>query len=171
MGVIGGDRFGSYFVDAYSSMRDQDTRFDDFEIDILSKILRLAPECARHTNKSGLFPLHIVADRQRRSYESDERRLELVRVIWKADPDVVSVMDRELNLPPFALPERYVQGSSWNVEEDYDDYRCESRKYSGLSSTYFLLRQRPEMIAETISMIQKDSKEEIEPNAKRIKQD
>lgn len=169
MGMID-DGFGrKYCVDAYAARR-AEPRYDDFKVFIVSEILRLAPECARHTNKQGLFPLHVVADRQRLRYKSDESRLELLHIIWKADPDVASIMDKELNLPPFALPERYVKGSCGNIEEDEDDYRCESRKYTGLSSTYFLLRQQPEMIAETIAMMQKESKEVAEPSPKRIKQ-
>eukprot|EP00986_Skeletonema_menzelii_P000861 scaffold243_cov140-Skeletonema_menzelii.AAC.3 len=60
-------------------------------------------------DKNGLYPLHRVADRNRYTmYEkSDEHRLELEQSIFEADPDVASIMDKELNLPPFALPERY----------------------------------------------------------------
>lgn len=169
MGMIEDGFDSKYCVDLYMA-RSTDPRYDDFKCFIVSEILRLAPECARQT-KQGLFPLHIVADRQRLHYKSDRSRLELLHSIWKADPDVASIMDKELNLPPFALPERYVKGSYKNIEEDPDDWRSvsESRTYTGLSSTYFLLRQQPEMIAETITMMQKESKEVTEPSPKRMK--
>eukprot|EP00984_Skeletonema_dohrnii_P003474 scaffold1171_cov103-Skeletonema_dohrnii-CCMP3373.AAC.5 len=131
--------------------------FDDY---IVTTILRLAPECAGQRNKKGLYPLHIVADCERQSFLSDERRLHLVQTVFKANPDVAGIMDNEINLPSFTLPERYEKSSIYSLEE----------RRSGLSSTYFLLRQRPEMIAETISMIQKESKEVAEPSSKRIKQ-
>jgi len=131
--------------------------FDDY---IVTTILRLAPECARQRNKKGVYPLHIVADCERLSLLSDERRLHLVQTVFKANPDVASIMDNEINLPSFTLPERYEKTTIYSLDE----------RHSGLSSTYFLLRQRPEMIAETISMIQKESKEVAEPSSKRIKQ-
>ena len=138
--------------------------FDDY---IVTTILRLAPECARQRSKKGLYPLHIVADRERQSLLSDERRLHLVQTVFKANPDVASIMDNQFNLPSFTLPERYEMSKIYCSY--FDERELEDRR-SGLSSTYFLLRQRPEMIAETISMIQKESKEVAEPSSKRIKQ-
>lgn len=144
--------------------------FQDFQAYILKMMLTLAPECARQRNKEGLYPLHRVADRNRYSFyrDSGERRLQLVQTVFEADPDVASIMDNEINLPPFTLPERYEESQVYEREQN--------AQYPGLSSTYFLLRQRPEMIAETISMIQRGLKEAeaeaeaAEPSAKRLKQ-
>lgn len=71
-----------------------------------------------------------------------------VGLVFEADPDVASITDNKTNLPPFTLPERYYEG------EDID----EREQYPGVSSAYFLLRQRPDMIADTITMIQRELK-------------
>lgn len=56
--------------------------------------------------------------------------------MWETYPDAANDIDEETKLPAFALPSRLEDDG--NIPEYFDD---------GTSSTFFLLRQRPEMLA------------------------
>ena len=74
----------------------------------------------------------------------------------------------KIQIPPFALPQK----GNYYFYHDTRESEGEQGIYSGLSSTYFLFRQRPDMIAATISpMIQRETDEATEPSAKRLKQE
>lgn len=131
-GILGGDINLPYLVE-----KDR-----DFDLFIIKTILQIAPQCAQQIDASGLLPLHIVADSNRTSYISDSLRLSLVNTIWKAYPDAASTMDKQTNLPAFALPMRGFKHGDLVSSADW---------YTGVSSAYFLLRQRPEILAEVIA--------------------
>jgi len=116
----------------------------DFELFIVETILRIAPQCAKQKNETGLLPLQIVADTERRPYIRDKDRIALVGTIWKAYPDALSIIDNVSGLPPFTLP----------VRED-SPYTQRVNAHAGLSSSYFLLRQQPEILSEVIGSCQK----------------
>ena len=117
----------------------------DFELFIVETILRIAPQCAKQKNETGLLPLQIVADTERRPYIRDKDRIALVGTIWKAYPDALSIIDNVSGLPPFTLPA---------VRED-SPYTQRVNAHAGLSSSYFLLRQQPEILSEVIGSCQK----------------
>ena len=54
-----------------------------FELFIVELILRIAPQCAKQKNETGLLPLQIVADTERRPYIRDKDRIALVGTIWR----------------------------------------------------------------------------------------
>ena len=99
-------------------------------------ILKIAPQFAKQKDHDGRLPLHLAADSVRVPIQDKQERLSLVQTIWEAYPDAANDIDKETKLPAFALPSRFEAGG--NVPEYFDD---------GTSSTFFLLRQRPEMLA------------------------
>ena len=152
---------GSYCIDSLTCLGQRDyTQF------IVELILRLVPQCAEMKDSKGLLPLHIVADAQRNNFITANKRLSLVRSIWEAYPEAANTMDNEYNLPAFALP---VRGKgekgpySYNRDDNHDD-----PEYTGMSSTFFLLRQQPEMLSVAIAQCTiADSDEEANPPSKR----
>ena len=152
---------GSYCIDSLTCLGQRNyTQF------IVELILRLVPQCAEMKDSKGLLPLHIVADSQRNNFITANKRLSLVHTIWEAYPEAANTMDNEYNLPAFALP---VRGKgekdpySYNGDDKYDD-----PEYTGMSSTFFLLRQQPEMLSVAIAQYTiADSDEEAKPPSKR----
>ena len=101
---------------------------------VMSVIMKHAPQCARQCNDEGLLPLHLAADLQRVPDLYDSSRVKLVSIIWNAYPEAVGIVEKSTGLPPFALAARdkkVVIGST-------------------LSSSFFLLKQHPEIISEYI---------------------
>ena len=103
---------------------------------MIETILNIAPQCAEQKDHDGCLPLHLAADSVRVPIQDKQWRLSLVQTIWEAYPDAANDIDEETKLPAFALPSRLEDDG--NVPEYFDD---------GTSSTFFLLRQRPEMLA------------------------
>ena len=66
--------------------------------------------------------------------------------MWETYPDAANDIDEETKLPAFALPSRLEDDR--NIPEYFDD---------GTSITFFLLRQRPEMLAIALGGSQKVS--------------
>ena len=144
---------GHYLIDSVSSItRGYDRKF------IVESILRLVPQCAQQVNSKGLLPLHVAADSQEQIMTADER-LSLVRAIWQVYPEAVNTMHKEYQLPPFALP--VIPNYSYPSLED-------SRLYSGLSTTFLMLRQQPEMLSVAISQCT-NAKEEVKRPTKRLR--
>ena len=102
---------------------------------MIETILNIAPRCAEQRDHDGRLPLHHAADSVRVPIQDKQERLSLVQTIWEAYPDAANDIDEETKLPAFALPSRFE--ADGNVPKYYDD---------GTSSTFFLLRQRPEML-------------------------
>ncbi|KAL9185012.1 hypothetical protein ACHAXT_002789 [Thalassiosira profunda] len=149
---------------AYSVMVGTNNFGTGFKLFIVETILRLAPEAAQQWNKKGRLPLHIAADAEVGASMLADQRLSLVNTIWKAYPEAVGLMDKELSLPPFALPTRAEMDSHRRPYVSDDDYEDE---YTAFSSTYFLLRQQPEMLAEVVANCSTAKAESTEPSAKR----
>ena len=103
---------------------------------MIETILNIAPQCAEQKDHDGCLPLHLAADSVRVPIQDKQWRLSLVQTIWEAYPDAANDIDEETKLPAFALPSRLEDDR--NIPEYFDD---------GTSSTFFLLRQRPEMLA------------------------
>lgn len=106
-------------------------------------ILEVAPQCARQLNKEGRLPLHVAADPQTVQVSKSNPRINLVRDIWKVYPDAVGIVDQLTGLLPLALA---VRGPDTNEERDFimgNDRQIDE----GLSSSYFLLRQYPEILS------------------------
>jgi len=103
---------------------------------MIETILNIAPQCAEQKDHEERLPLHHAADSVRVPIQDKQERLSLVQTIWEAYPDAANDIDKETKLPAFALPSRLE--ADGNVPKYYDD---------GTSSTFFLLRQRPEMLA------------------------
>ena len=124
---------------------------------VMSVIMKHAPQCAQQFNDEGLLPLHLAADLVRVNLH-DSIRVDLVNMIWNAYPEAVGIIDKSTSLPPFALAARdkdVVIGSS-----------------STLSSSFFLLRQHPEIISDYIVSGEKISAQDsLVPLAKRPRKD
>ena len=120
-------------------------------------ILKHVPQCAQQYNDEGLLPLHIAADPQRLVLD-ENKRLNLVSMIWKAYPDAADIVDKNTGLPPFALAARgkdefgkveAKKKSKYNKEGDLIEHfdRFEAANEATLSSSFFLLRQHPEILS------------------------
>ena len=125
-------------------------------------ILKHVPQCAQQYNDEGLLPLHIAADPQRLVLD-ENKRLNLVSMIWKAYPDAADKVDKNTGLPPFALAARGKDESGtveadekckYKTDGDFFEHlgkmldRLEAGKKVTLSSSFFLLRQHPEILSE-----------------------
>ena len=140
---------------------DGNINFSQFLVDT---ILRLVPKCAQQENLQGLLPLHLAADFQG-PYIRAHERLSLVRTIWQAYPEAANVIDKKHLLPPFALPAR---GEREKDRCRYDSYFPEEDpEYSGTSTTFFLLRQQPEMLSVAIAQCSNADLKETERPTKR----
>eukprot|EP00571_Detonula_confervacea_P013011 CAMPEP_0172307746 /NCGR_PEP_ID=MMETSP1058-20130122/8531_1 /TAXON_ID=83371 /ORGANISM="Detonula confervacea, Strain CCMP 353" /LENGTH=526 /DNA_ID=CAMNT_0013019995 /DNA_START=27 /DNA_END=1607 /DNA_ORIENTATION=+ len=143
-----------YFIDTVKNNQ-YGSGFKQF---IIEQILSIAPQCAQQTDEKGLLPLHIAADALRLEHSHKKERLSLVRTIWQAYPDAASHIDKETRLPVFALP----------VRDKDDGTRPGYLIDDGISSAFFLLRQRPEIIAIACSGTDKNATSEAtEPPLKR----
>ena len=122
---------------------------------IMAVIMKHATQCAQQFNDEGLLPLHLAANLVRVNLH-DSIRVDLVNMIWNAYPEAVGITDKSTCLPPFALAARdkeVVTGSS-------------------LSSSFFLLKQHPEIISEYILSGKKISAQDsLVPLAKRPRKD
>ena len=105
-------------------------------------IVGAVPKCARQLDNEGRLPLHIVSDPETQQYPRNTG-LDIVRDIWKAYPEALYIPDRKTGLPPFALaargPDDTLEFCALTRRMDKDD---------GLTSSFFLLRQYPEILSE-----------------------
>mmetsp|Transcript_35818 Transcript_35818/g.61072 ORF Transcript_35818/g.61072 Transcript_35818/m.61072 type:complete len:540 (-) Transcript_35818:262-1881(-) len=132
----------------------------DFQLFLLQTILRIAPLCAKQRDDYGLLPLHVAANPQRVRYTSRhkyEHRLSVLNVILKAYPEALSVIDSETGLPPFALPVLH--------ENKYKNRGLV--QHLSLSSTYFLLRQQPDMLSGIIASLDGSKLKATSGNSKK----
>lgn len=87
-------------------------------------------------------------------YLTDRSRISLMGRILKAHPEALSEIDKETGLPPFALPIRRALSARCEEDSSSDEERfvCISswNDYTSLSSAYFLLRQKLEMLSEVV---------------------
>lgn len=132
----------SYCVDTVSTVHWR-VNFHNF---IIKTILKHAPQCARQFNDDGLLPLHIAADSQQVKDLTDKDRLNLVRIIWNTYPEAAEVIEKTTALPPFALA---VRSKDKEAEEEEEELRIET-EHQSLSTSFFLLKQFPEVLSEYI---------------------
>ena len=137
-------------------------RANDFDRDTtLEMVLQYAPRSAQLRNDEGRLPLHIVSDAQGIRL-TDENRLNLLRIVWNAYPDAAEKLDGKSGLPPFALA---VRGEDEDTIKEYTKYNPDLVKIDemdrrlkrlgvkdvcytiSLSSSFFLLRQQPDIIS------------------------
>jgi len=151
-------------------------RANDFDRDtILEMLLQYAPRSAQLRNDEGRLPLHIVSDAQGIRL-TDENRLNLLRIVWNAYPDAAEKLDFKSGLPPFALA---VRGEDEDTIKEYTKYnpdlvksdeRFRRLKHLGiidvcrttsLSSSFFLLKQHPDIILSDSSVKSRKSFHEV----------
>ena len=132
---------------------------------ILEIVLKHAPRSAQLRNDEGRLPLHIVSDAQGKRL-TDENRLDLLRIVWNAYPDAAEKLDGKTSLPPFALAvrgkdEETVKEYTQNANPDAikfekmfsglgDMFDMDFSYTTSLSSSFFLLKQHPDILEEYI---------------------
>ena len=116
---------------------------------LIGAILNAVPKCAKQTDGNGRLPLHIVSDPETLTVSvrcfNDYRRIDLVHDIFKAYPDAVGVADKMTGLPPFLLAAR---GPHEKLSLAKRLGRICHFNDDSLSSSFFLLKQYPEIIAD-----------------------
>ena len=139
----------SYFMDTLTT----DWKRGAFHDVAMQLILKHVPQCAQQYNDEGLLPLHIAADPQRLVLD-ENKRLNLVSMIWKAYPDAADIVDKNTGLPPFALAARgkdefgkveAKKKSKYNKEGDLIEHF--DRFEAANDCSFFLLRQHPEILS------------------------
>ena len=139
----------SYFMDTLTT----DWKRGAFHDVAMQLILKHVPQCAQQYNDEGLLPLHIAADPQRLVLD-ENKRLNLVSMIWKAYPDAADIVDKNTGLPPFALAARGKdefgkveanKKSKYNKEGDLIEHF--DRFEAANDCSFFLLRQHPEILS------------------------
>ena len=158
---------GKYFIHKLLDQRGCFVKSSSWSLirDIVETILAAVPQAARLANNEGLLPLHVIADSTSRNIHiSDAERLELVRTIWKAYPEAVEVMDKQSSIAPFLLPLRDERDKT--KEEKWTWF--ETQHLPSLSTAFFLLQQRPEMIHRAVLGDLGGQNEKEEPNATTV---
>ena len=114
---------------------------------LIEVILNAVPQCAKQTDGNGRLPLHIVSDPETLTVSpyNGRGRIDLVHTIWKAYPDAVGVADKMTGLPPFLLAAR---GPHEKLSLAKRLGRICHFNDDSLSSSFFLLKQYPEIIAD-----------------------
>ena len=139
---------------------------------ILKIILKHAPKSAQLLNDQGRLPLHVVSDAQERRIK-DSDRLDLVNIIWNAYPEAAEKLDRKTGLPPFALAARQEEeGPKHDDTRGVNELDMMIRSIippeESISSSFFLLRQQPDIILNYI-VSGDNTGSTLLPGAKRTK--
>jgi len=172
-------KWPSYFVNTIIRNHADDSQWRRV---ILKIVLKHAPRSAQLVNKEGRLPLHIVSDAQGRRF-TDNDRLDLVSVIWNAYSDAAEAIDGKTGLHPFALA---VRGEDEDTIKETAKYNPELVRFeemyrgfsdllgmdlnhtTSLSSSFFLLRQQPDIISNYI-VSGENAGSNQQPEAKRTK--
>ncbi|KAL9180894.1 hypothetical protein ACHAXT_009699 [Thalassiosira profunda] len=122
---------------------------DEYRIEMVEMMVEIAPKCARLIGSDGRSMLHIAADSAEPTQRvSDSRRLNLVRAVWEAYPDAANIVDKKTALPPFALAAREEEREDMNGRKRRRDIWSEGE--CSISSSFFLLREAPDILSEYI---------------------